>query len=70
MKNLFLASASMACMVLFASTSAQAQPNAEEVKICLETVQAMSEGKPSKAAVSLCKQGKMDEAIDKAMSSM
>ena len=70
MKNLFLASASMACMVLFASTSAQAQPNAEEVKICLETVQEMSEGKPSKEAVSLCKQGKMDEAIDKAMSSM
>ena len=68
MKNLFLASASMACMVLFASTSAQAQPNAEEVKICLETVQAMSAGKPSQAAAALCKQGKMDEAIEKAMS--
>jgi len=39
----------------------------EEVKICQETIKEMTGGKPPTAAVKLCDQGKLNEAIEKAM---
>ena len=41
--------------------------NAEEVKICKETISEMTGGKPPAEAVKLCDQGKLNEAIEKAM---
>jgi len=42
--------------------------SAEEIKICKETISEMSGGKPPAEAVKLCEQGKLNEAIEKAMS--
>lgn len=39
----------------------------EEVKICAETIKEMTGGKPPAEAVKLCEQGKLNEAIEKAM---
>ena len=39
----------------------------EEVKICKETIKEMTGGKPPAEAVKLCDQGKLNEAIEKAM---
>ena len=41
--------------------------SAEEVKICKETISEMTGGKPPAEAVKLCDQGKLNEAIEKAM---
>ena len=50
---------------LFANTAVAA--SAEEVKICKETISEMTGGKPPAAAVKLCEEGKLNEAIEKAM---
>jgi len=67
MKTLSLAFA-LGLVALAAANPAQAQSaSAEEVKICKETITEMTGGKPPAAAVKLCEQGKLNEAIEKAM---
>jgi len=52
---------------LAAGPASAQKASPEEVKICLETIKEMSGGKPPAAAVKLCEQGKLNEAIEKAM---
>lgn len=51
----------------FITHPAAAAASAEEVKICKETISEMTGGKPPAEAVKLCEQGKLNEAIEKAM---
>ena len=44
------------------------KPSAREIEICLQTIQDLTDGKPPKRAIALCQQGKLDAAIDEAMS--
>ncbi len=44
------------------------KPSAREVEICLQTIRDLTGGKPPKSAIALCQQGKLDAAIEKAMS--
>jgi len=68
MKNVFAAAAVMALIGAVSATPASAQSaSAEEVKICKETITEMTGGKPPAEAVKLCEQGKLNEAIEKAM---
>jgi hypothetical protein len=68
MKNVFAAAAVMALIGAVSATPASAQSaSAEEVKICKETISEMTGGKPPADAVKLCEQGKLNEAIEKAM---
>jgi hypothetical protein len=68
MKNVFAAAAVMALIGAVSATPASAQSaSAEEVKICKETISEMTGGKPPAEAVKLCEQGKLNEAIEKAM---
>jgi len=53
--------------MLMAGPTAAQQASPEEVKICQETIKEMTGGKPPAAAVKLCDQGKLNEAIEKAM---
>lgn len=50
-----------------ASPAVMAAASPEEVKICKETISEMTGGKPPAEAVKLCEQGKLNEAIEKAM---
>ena len=52
--------------ISFSPASVEAA-SAEEVKICKETISEMTGGKPPAEAVKLCDQGKLNEAIEKAM---
>jgi hypothetical protein len=54
--------------MLSATAGAADKPSKQEVKICLQTINDMTGGKPPQSAVKLCQQGKLDAAIDKAMS--
>jgi len=54
--------------ILMASPASAQSASPEEVKICQETIKEMTGGKPSAGAVKLCDQGKLNEAIEKAMS--
>ena len=55
-----------AAAISLSSNMAQAA-SAEEVKICKETISEMTGGKPPAAAVKLCDEGKLNEAIEMAM---
>ena len=44
------------------------KPSVREIEICLQAIRDLTEGNPPKSAVALCQQGKLDAAIDKAMS--
>lgn len=52
---------------LSAQPVAAQSASAEEIKICEETIREMTGGKPPADAVKLCKEGKLNEAIEKAM---
>jgi hypothetical protein len=67
MRNLLTIAAALglAATFGFAGTAQAASP--EEVKICKETISEMTGGKPPAEAVKLCDQGKLNEAIEKAM---
>jgi len=68
MKTLIFAGLALGFAASLAATPASAQSaNAEEVKICKETISEMTGGKPPAEAVKLCDQGKLNEAIEKAM---
>lgn len=70
MKNVFAVAAVMALIGAVSAAPASAQSaSAEEVKICKETISEMTGGKPPAEAVKLCEQGKLNEAIEKAMGS-
>ena len=70
MKNVFAVAAVMALIGAVSTAPASAQSaSAEEVKICKETISEMTGGKPPADAVKLCEQGKLNEAIEKAMGS-
>jgi hypothetical protein len=68
MRNLLAITAALglAAAMGLASHAVQAA-SAEEVKICKETISEMTGGKPPAEAVKLCDQGKLNEAIEKAM---
>lgn len=53
--------------LLAASPASAQKASPEEVKICNETIKEMTGGKPPAAAVKLCNEGKLNEAIEKAM---
>ena len=57
------------CALLTMSGPVQAQDQSppEEVQICIDTVVEMTGAKASKAVTNLCKQGKLDEAIEMAL---
>jgi len=44
------------------------KPSAREIEICLQTIRDLTDGNPPKRAIALCQQGKLDAAIDEAMS--
>ncbi len=44
------------------------KPSAREIEICLQAIRDLTGGKPPKSAITLCQQGKLDAAIEKAMS--
>ena len=44
------------------------KPSAQEIEICLQTIRDLTDGNPPKSAIALCQQGKLDAAIDEAMS--
>ncbi len=69
MKKLVFAAATLGFVAALglAGQPAQAAASAEEVKICKETISEMTGGKPPAEAVKLCEQGKLNEAIEKAM---
>jgi len=68
MKNLFTAALALGFIAALATGPASAQKaSPEEVKICKETIKEMTGGKPPAEAVKLCEQGKLNEAIEKAM---
>ena len=41
--------------------------SAEEKALCIEAITDLTDGKPPTEAVKLCNQGKLEEAMDKAM---
>ena len=68
MTKLMLTAITLGFIGAHLAAPAQAQSaNAEEVKICKETISEMTGGKPPAEAVKLCDQGKLNEAIEKAM---
>jgi len=68
MIRIFVATTAFAFIVALAAAPASAQKaSPEEVKICQETIKEMSGGKPPAEAVKLCNEGKLNEAIEKAM---
>jgi len=60
----------IALPLLGISVYAQAgdKPTAREIEVCLQTIRELTDGDPPKSAIALCQQGKIDAAIDKAMS--
>lgn len=68
MQRIFAAALALGFVGALAATPASAQnASAEEVKICQETIKEMTGGKPPAEAVKLCNEGKLNEAIEKAM---
>jgi len=68
MKRVLIAVAAFGFIAALAAAPASAQKaSPEEVKICQETIKEMTGGKPPAAAVKLCNEGKLNEAIEKAM---
>jgi len=68
MKRIFAAALALGFIAATAAGPASAQKaSPEEVKICKETIKEMTGGKPPAEAVKLCEQGKLNEAIEKAM---
>ena len=53
--------------VLATGPASAQKASPEEIKICKETISEMTGGKPPAEAVKLCEQGKLNEAIEKAM---
>ncbi len=66
-KTAAFAIALMGAMATGLTAQTAAAASAEEVKICKETISEMTGGKPPAEAVKLCDQGKLNEAIEKAM---
>jgi len=68
MKKVYVAAIAVGFFVALAAGPVAAQKaSPEEVKICQETIKEMTGGKPPAEAVKLCEQGKLNEAIEKAM---
>ena len=68
MNKLLTAALAVGFLGVAAAGPASAQKaSPEEVKICKETIKEMTGGKPPAEAVKLCEQGKLNEAIEKAM---
>lgn len=68
MQKLFAAALALAFVGALAAQPVSAQSaSAEAIKICEETIKEMTGGKPPADAVKLCKEGKLNEAIEKAM---
>lgn len=44
------------------------KPSAQEIEICLQTIRDLTDGNPPKSAIALCQQGRLDAAIEAAMS--
>ncbi len=55
-------------VVAFSATSVFAQKaSKEEIKLCIEAIKDLTDGKPPAAAVKLCNEGKVEAAMEKAM---
>jgi len=68
MQRIFTAAFALLAIGSLAVNPVSAQnASPEEVKICQETIKEMTGGKPPAEAVKLCEQGKLNEAIEKAM---
>jgi hypothetical protein len=67
MKTTMLTAAIGLFVAMSALPQTTAAATAEEIKICKETISEMTGGKPPAEAVKLCEQGKLNEAIEKAM---
>jgi len=68
MKRVLVAAMAFGFITALAAAPALAQKaSSEEVKICQETIKEMTGGKPPAASVKLCNEGKLNEAIEKAM---
>lgn len=68
MKTILTAASMLGLIALVGTPSAFAQSaSAEEIKICQETIKEMTGGKPPAEAVKLCNDGKLNEAIERAM---
>lgn len=62
--------AAVAILVTAGSGSAIAQKiSAQEVALCIEAIKDLTNGKPPAEAVTLCKQGRLEAAVAKAMAS-
>jgi len=66
MRLLFVVSLILGTLPAMAQTTDK--PTAREIEICLQTIRDLTGGNPPKSAVALCQQGKLDAAIEKAMS--
>lgn len=61
-------SAAVVVLALTAGTaSAQSKANKEEVALCIEAINDLTDGKPPADAKKLCEAGKTSEAMEKAM---
>jgi hypothetical protein len=67
MRNILTIAAALGIAATFGFADTAKATTAEEVKICKETISEMTGGKPPADAVKLCDQGKLNEAIEKAM---
>jgi hypothetical protein len=67
MRNVLSVAAALGLIAAFGFAGDARAVTAEEVKICKETISEMTGGKPPADAVKLCDQGKLNEAIEKAM---
>jgi len=57
-------------IIAFAATSALAQVKVseDEKSLCIEAIKDLTDGKPPAEAVKLCNEGKIEAAMEKAMS--